>query len=188
VTVGAYPGTFNPPTVAHLAIAEAARRQGQLDRLDLVVSRVPLGKDPVHPPLEHRLQVLEAIAATRPWLGVRVTDQQLIAEVAAGYDAVVLGSDKWLQIQDPAWYGSLAARDRTLAALPRLLLIARPTHPLSGPLPAGAVLLAIDPGHRPVSSSAVRAGRKEWLAAEAAAAGWWGQPDPDRPNPPGRGD
>src|SRR6202043_2838549 len=89
VTVGAYPGTFNPPTVAHLSIAEAARRQGALDRLDLVVSTVPLGKDPLGPPLEARVSVLEAIAATRPWLGVRVTDRQLIAEVVDGYDAVV---------------------------------------------------------------------------------------------------
>ena len=119
VAVGAYPGTFNPPTVAHLAIAEAARQQGGLDRLDLVVSAMPLGKDPARPPLERALAVLEAIAATRPWLGVRVTDQQLIADVAAGYDAVVVGADKWLQIVDPAWYGgSPAARDRPWRGCP----------------------------------------------------------------------
>ena len=82
--VGAYPGTFNPPTVAHLAIAEAACQQGRLARLDLVVSRHPLGKDPARPPLERRLEVLNAIAATRPWLGVQLTDQPLIADVAEG--------------------------------------------------------------------------------------------------------
>ena len=172
--VGAYPGTFNPPTVAHLAIAEAARQQGRLARLDLVVSRQPLGKDPAGPPLERRLQVLHAIAATRPWLGVRLTDQRLIAEVAAGYDAVVLGADKWLQINDPAWYaGSLSTRDQTLARLPRLLLVPRPPHALPDNLPPGTLVLDVDAGHHAVSSTAARAGRLDWMAPEAVAAGWW---------------
>jgi hypothetical protein len=170
VTVGAYPGTFNPPTVAHLSIAEAARRQGGLDRLDLVVSTVPLGKDPIGPPLEVRVSVLEAMAATRPWLGVRVTDRQLIAEVADGYDAVVVGADKWLQIVDPAWYGGSAeARDRAVARLPRVLVVARPPHTLPAELPAGTLLLDIDAEHGPVSSTAARRGRRDWMAAEAAA-------------------
>ena len=181
--VGAYPGTFNPPTVAHLSIAEAAWQQGHLDRLDLVVSRMPLGKDPAHPSFERRLSVLEAVAASRAWLGVKVTDNQLIAEVAAGYDAVVLGADKWLQVNDPAWYdGSPAARDQALAGLPRLLLVARPPHPIPPHLPPGTLVLAVDSRHGEVSSTAARAGRHEWMAAEAVAAGWWGDPrrDPDR--------
>jgi hypothetical protein len=172
--VGAYPGTFNPPTVAHLAIAEAARRQGYLDRVDLVVSRTPLGKEPAHPPLERRMRVLEQVAATRPWLGVRLTDQQLIVDVAAGYDAVVLGADKWLQINDPAWYaGSLSRRDQTLARLPRLFLVPRPPHALPQDLPPGTLVLDVHPDHQPVSSTGARAGRHDWMLPEAAAAGWW---------------
>jgi hypothetical protein len=174
VAVGAYPGTFNPPTIAHLAIADAARRQGRLDRLDLVVSRLPLGKDPAQPSLERRMRVLDSIAATRPWLGVRLTDQQLIADVSAGYDAVVVGADKWAQINDPVWYaGSPAGRDATLARLPRLLLVPRPPHPLPSDLPPGAVILQVHPDHGSVSSTEARAGRLEWMASEAAAAGWW---------------
>jgi nicotinate-nucleotide adenylyltransferase len=172
--VGAYPGTFNPPTVAHLAIAEAARRQGGLDRVDLLVSRLPLGKDPAQPSLPRRLTVLEAIAATRPWLGVRLTDQQLLADVAAGYDAVVLGADKWVQINDVVWYANdPVTRDATLARLPRLLLVPRPPFALSSNLPPDALILEIDPDHRSVSSSEARAGRLEWMAPEAAVAGWW---------------
>jgi hypothetical protein len=178
--VGVYPGTFNPPTVAHLAIAAAARQQGRLARLDLLVSRQPLGKDPTRPPFERRLEVLQAIAATRPWLDVRITDQQLIADLAAGYDAVVLGADKWLQINDPSWYsGSPSSRDQTLARLPRLLLVPRPPHVLSGDLPPGALLLDVDPGHRMVSSTAARTGHPDWMAPEAAAAGWWHDPGPE---------
>jgi hypothetical protein len=176
VAVGAYPGTFNPPTVAHLAIAEAARRQGQLDRVDLVVSRIPLGKDPTDPPFEQRAAVLEAMASSRDWLGVKLTDQQLIADLAAGYDAVVLGADKWDQINDPAWYaGSTSARDDVLVRLPRLLLVPRPPHDIPEQLLPGTLVLQIDPDHRVVSASGARAGRLDWMVPEALAAGWWGR-------------
>jgi hypothetical protein len=178
--VGAYPGTFNPPTIAHLAIAEAAVRQGRLDRLDLVVSLVPLGKEVPVPPFEDRVSVLEAIAATRPWLGVRVTEHQLISDVAAGYDAVVLGADKWLQVIDPIWYGGTrAARDEAVARLPRLVVVARPPHLIPEALPEGSILLEVGADHAGVSSTAARAGRREWMAAEAALSGRWvdGQPD-----------
>jgi hypothetical protein len=180
--VGAYPGTFNPPTIAHLSIAEAAWKQGGLDRVNLVVSTVPLGKDPSGPPFEARVSVLEAIAASRPWLGVRVTDRQLIAEVAAGYDAVVVGADKWLQVIDPAWYGgSISARDQALATLPRVLLVARPPHPLPADLPSGAILLDVGVEHAAVSSTGARRGRRDWMAPEAIlhdeATGAWTTPE-----------
>jgi murein DD-endopeptidase MepM/ murein hydrolase activator NlpD len=45
MAVGAYPGSFNPLTVAHLAIAEAARAVARLDRIDLTLSNVALGKE-----------------------------------------------------------------------------------------------------------------------------------------------
>jgi nicotinic acid mononucleotide adenylyltransferase len=59
---GAYPGTFDPPTLAHLAIAEAAVRQCRLDRVDLVLSLDPLGKPGARATLEHRLRVLDEMA------------------------------------------------------------------------------------------------------------------------------
>lgn len=184
--VGAYPGTFDPPTVAHLAVAGAAWRQGGLDAVHLVVSRAPLGKDPTVPSFEDRVAVLEEVAATRPWLEVRVTDGRLIAEVAAGYDAVIMGLDKWLQVVDPVWYGgSEAERDRAVASLPHVLLADR-HHPAGGAVPAivppaGLRRLEVDDGHRAVSSTSVRAGRREWMAAEAArfdaATGAWSDPE-----------
>jgi Cytidylyltransferase-like len=179
---GAYPGTFDPPTVAHIAIAEAARRQGGLDRVDLVVSRDPLGKDPALPTLAHRTAVLEDVASTRPWLGVKLTDKRLIAEVVEGYDAVVMGLDKWCQVCDPAWYGgSESARDRAVASLPRLLLAARAGYEMEGPLPEGSVVLDLGAAHHGVSSSAVRDGRRDLMLPEASAfdeaTGAWSDPD-----------
>jgi nicotinic acid mononucleotide adenylyltransferase len=180
--VGAYPGTFNPPTVAHLAIAEAAWRQGDLDRVELVLSRSPLGKDPAVPSFEHRLQVLDAVAASRPWLAVTVTDKRLIADVAAGYDAVIVGTDKWIQVCDPAWYGgSFLARDAALDRLPHVLLVERPGYQSIRPDPDRGLILIVDQEHAEVSSSRVRAGRRDWMAPEAAAfdeaTGAWSQPD-----------
>jgi len=179
--VGAYPGTFDPPTVAHLAIAEVARTQGGLEKVHLILSTAPLGKGPTIPRFEHRLAVLEAIASTRPWLEVRVTEAQLIADIAPGFDAVVMGSDKWLQVIDPAWYGgSVAARDDTVSSLPLILVAVREGVPLSDPLPRHYLLLNVDQQHAGVSSSAVRGGRTEGMAAEAAqfdeATGAWSDP------------
>ena len=203
VRVGAYPGTFDPPTVAHLAVAEAALTQGGLDEVHLVLSRSPLGKAPTVPSFDDRVEVLEAVAATRPWLGVRVTDHRLVVDLATGYDAVIMGLDKWLQVLDPLWYGgSTEARDRAVAGLPPVLLAprtgpdraaaGRPGEPgagspggysVAGP---GAGLhrlhrLEMHPDHGPVSSTLVRAGRVEWMLPEAAAfdarTGAWTDPE-----------
>ena len=41
--IGVYPGSFDPPTIAHVHLAERAIEQCGLDRLDLVISVVTLG-------------------------------------------------------------------------------------------------------------------------------------------------
>jgi Cytidylyltransferase-like len=166
MTTGAYPGSFNPPTRAHLAIAQAAVRQLGLDRLDLIVSRVALGKEGVErPQLQDRLMVLEEVAASRPWLGALVTDHRLLADVAAGYDVVVMGADKWAQVVDPAWYGgSAAARDEAVARLPRVVVAPRPGYDT-----VGVHVLDVDPDHLHVSSTAARSHRADWMVPEAAA-------------------
>jgi nicotinic acid mononucleotide adenylyltransferase len=173
--IGVYPGTFNPPTVAHLAIAEAAAEQAGLDRVELVISRVALGKEDLEQPSpQERLAVLLAVAATRPWLGARTTTDQLLADIAAGADAVVVGADKWAQIVDPVWYGgSTTSRDAALERLPLILVAPRPPFPLPQDQPGRVQSLYLDPGHRPVSSSAVRAGQRTWMLDEAHASGLW---------------
>ncbi len=174
---GIYPGSFNPLTVAHLAVAEAAGEAFGLDRVDLVVSRVALVKGAVERPrLMDSLRVLEEAADTRAWLGVALRDEQLFVDLAKGYDVVVMGADKWEQLHDPAFYGGSARdRDAALAALPQVAVVDRP--PLLAP---PEVRLDVHPDHHPVSSSDVRAGRHDWMAAEAAAfdaaTGAWSDP------------
>jgi hypothetical protein len=166
--------------VAHLAIGEAARVQGAVDRVVWVVSELALGKEDVSvPTLAHRLEVLHSVAAGRDWLGVELTPAQLIVDVAAGYDVLVLGADKWAQVVDPAWYGGdPSARDAALARLPPTLVVPRP--PFPPPDHPAARQLVLGPDHHAVSSSAVRSGRWEWMLPEAvrfdARTGAWSDP------------
>lgn len=186
--IGAYPGSFNPPTIAHLAIAEAAVLQLDLDRVDLVISIDPLGKDGASQVrLRDRLTVLRALAAERPWLAVRTTEHRLITDIAEGYDVIVVGADKWAQMLDPRWYGdSVARRDRAVAALGTVALAPRPVDPApAGPLIdlVGPLVVELDlhPSHHAVSATSVRAGRREWMADAAAAfddeTGAWSDPE-----------
>lgn len=168
MSVGCYPGSFNPLTIAHLAIASAARHTFRLERVDLVLSRVALGKENVERARwQDRFAVLERAAASRPWLGAVATDGQLLVEIAAGYDALVLGADKWAQVLDPSFYGgSVETRDAAVAALPPLAIVRRPgTHV---EVPAGATVLVLPAALEEASSTSVRLGRAEWMAPEAA--------------------
>lgn len=162
-TRGVYPGSFDPPTIAHVAIAEAAVLAGALDQLDLAISRVALGKDAaMQRPLDARLEMVERLTSSRPWLRVVVTDAQLITDIAVGYDLVVMGADKWAQVRDPAWYeGSVAARDAALARLSRVLVAPRPGFEV-----VGARVLEVPDHLGAVSSSAARAGEHELIAPE----------------------
>ena len=157
---GAYPGTFDPPTIAHLAIAEAARAQCGLDQVDLVVNRDPLGKTHLRP-LAARMAMLEAVAESRPWLTVVVTDKLHLADIANGYDVLILGADKWEQVLDVSFYESADARDDAVARLPRLAVAPRLEHRV----PDECVVLAV--ALDDVSSTAARAGRHDLVLPEA---------------------
>lgn len=162
---GAYPGSFNPLTRAHLAVAAAARDQHHLREVHLVVSRVALGKErPDGPDLQHRLEVLRQAASTRPWLRVVVTDAQLVADIADGYGVVIMGADKWAEVNDPAFYPSPAARDAALRRLPTPAVAPRPPYEV----PAEHRLdLPVDLAD--ASSTEARRGRLDLMAPEAAA-------------------
>jgi hypothetical protein len=120
--------------------------------------------------------VLEQVATARARIGVAVTDARLIADVARGYDVVVMGADKWAQVLDPAWYESIEARDAALAGLPEVYVV-----PRAGDRPVGVQLLAVGDDLAEVSSSLARAGHVHLMVPEAAAfdarTGAWSDPD-----------
>jgi hypothetical protein len=143
-----------------VAIAEAALAASGLDGVDLVLSRVALGKEGGHhASLDERVAGIERLG--RDHLRAVVTDARLVADVAAGYGAVVVGADKWHQLHDVSFYGDGASMAGALARLPRLLVAPR----AGVALPGGVEVLDVDPAITEVSSSAVRAGREEWRAS-----------------------
>jgi nicotinic acid mononucleotide adenylyltransferase len=123
--VGLLPGSYDPPTVAHVAMAEAALRD-HVDLVVLVYSVRTLPKEgEAHPPLldePERIEALVRVAAAHPGSAAGLASHGLLADQATAAWArfpqaelsLVMGSDKVLQLLDPKWYGD---RDATLASL-----------------------------------------------------------------------
>jgi nicotinamide-nucleotide adenylyltransferase len=128
------PGSFDPMTVGHAALAEAVQKEGS-EFVLFVYSAGTLEKQTgpggaVRPPLlqsEDRLLALMAFCRPRKGLGVAICSHGLYADQAeAGRTAfprselvLGMGSDKVIQLFDPIWYDD---RD---AALDRLFSLAR---------------------------------------------------------------
>ena len=167
-----YPGSFDPPTIAHVHLAETAIAQLGLDRVDFAISALTLGKDDSRlAPIDDRVAELTAISSGNNRIGVITTPHSLVADIAEGYEVIILGADKWHQVLDPVWYADVDARNEALQRLPLVALAARPpwTMPSEDPAadpPEGVnvVVLDTDPSHHPVSATDVRAGREEWRA------------------------
>lgn len=163
-----YPGSFNPPTIAHLDLGEAVREQRNVDIIVWSLSTITLGKDgDVHPSIRERAIVLEAIAKEYEWLEVQVTDAQLLTDIAAGFDVLIMGADKWEQINKSEWYGAEEARDRAIAALPELAIAPRPPHRA----PPGYLVNFTN--NELVSSTAAREGADYLMLPHAKASGLW---------------
>ena len=167
----AYPGSFSPPTHAHLAIASAAHRHFELATVEWVVSRDALGKaHAAGPTLEARVEVLHEAAAEFPWLTVSVTEHRFIADIADGYDAIVVGADKWRQVLDPSWYADADECERMRARLGRVLVVPRHDDDLADlDDRRGIDIVTIEPEHRSTSSSSARAGDVHLMLPAARA-------------------
>ena len=167
-----YPGSFDPPTIAHVHLAETAIAQLGLDRVDFAISALTLGKDDSRlAPIDDRVAELTAISSGNNRIGVITTPHSLVADIAECYEVIILGADKWHQVLDPVWYADVDARNEALQRLPLVALAARPPWTMPGEDPAAdppegvnVVVLDTDPSHHPVSATDVRAGREEWRA------------------------
>ncbi len=146
-------------------MAEAARDQHQLDAVVISISRAPLGKEVVERPgFDDRVGVVQAWVDGHPWLALQVTDQRLLADIAQNFDLMILGADKYHQIQDPRWYGGEAERDAAMERLGPVAVAPRP--PLSVP---ADVALDLDPDVMAIySSTLAREGRTDLMVPAAA--------------------
>jgi|TARA_B110000263_G_scaffold238194_1_gene239186 nicotinic acid mononucleotide adenylyltransferase len=161
---GIYPGSFNPPTSAHIEISEAAREAHHLKKVVWSVSRISLAKENVTLPIfEDRILVLHDVASKIAWLDIQVTDRQLLADIAKGYDLLIMGADKWHQIHDPKFYSDdLGKRDDAINSLPQVAVAPRST--LKVP---SEIALTVPESVTNVSSSMARNGQTSMMLPEA---------------------
>lgn len=174
--IAVMPGTFNPPTFAHFAMAQCAVEQAGIVRVDWTVSKVSLGKETLAlPTLQQRIEVLERVAAKHEWLSIDVTEHQLIVDVARPYDALIVGADKWAQVVDERWYADAQARDVALTELPPVVLVA-PRDGAADPADASSGRirsLDLSAHYQAMSSTRARTTDPHLMLPEAAASGYW---------------
>jgi nicotinic acid mononucleotide adenylyltransferase len=185
------PGAYNPPTRAHLALADAARARG-FDRVLFSLGTITLDKRESGLALDERLHLLAEITSGQEGLGVVLHNRGLYAEQAEALRRAcpgvelftfVVGMDKVGQIFDARYYRDL---ESSLAALfDRARLLVAPRGALDHA--AFASLLAdeparryadrvdwleLDPRWRALSATAVR----ERMARGEPAAEWLPEP------------
>jgi nicotinate-nucleotide adenylyltransferase len=133
--VGVLPGSFDPLTAAHAALARAALRHGGLSSLLFLLNVYVVDKaDTAQAALADRALVLLRHVARRPRCGVAVCNRGLYVEeaealaplVPAGAELwFVVGHDKIEQIFDPRYYADRDAALDRLFALAGLLVAPR---------------------------------------------------------------
>ena len=169
-----YPGSFNPPTVGHIAIVNSAIRRFSISEIHLAISTIALGKEKLAvPSVADRIEILERSLSQFPEASVLETRKQLIADIAEGYDLVILGADKWAQLHDLSFYRNQTHMAECLRRLPKLAVA--PRNNIEVPQ---EILLAVPEEINSVSSSQVREGKFEWMTKEAYEIGknrgFWG--------------
>jgi nicotinic acid mononucleotide adenylyltransferase len=165
---GLLPGTFNPFTRAHAALAVAGHRAG-LRPVVLAMAPVSLAKEGLeraHP--VDRLDWVAAWARRHPWALVAAASHPLLVDMAealgaatGGEVALLLGADKAAQLVEPHWYDDPAAAMDRLGRAATLLVAERAEHRA----PALPVRSA------PLPTAAWVPGRSATQARAAAAAG-----------------
>lgn len=79
--LGVLSGTFNPPTRAHLALAERAAEQLTLDEVVFVLPEMPPHKEQLEATLEERAELLVAAIRLRPDFSAAIVSHGLFLEI-----------------------------------------------------------------------------------------------------------
>jgi nicotinic acid mononucleotide adenylyltransferase len=133
--VGVMSGSFNPPTLAHCALAESARTRSKLDAVVWTISRITIDKEHVtRASLESRLAILDTLVTNRPNEAVAVINRGLyVSQIEAFRRALpqlrtitfIVGFDKIEQILDKRYYTNRTESLNTLFSQARILVAPR---------------------------------------------------------------
>jgi nicotinamide-nucleotide adenylyltransferase len=176
-----FPGSFNPPTTAHLALLKQARQFGRLHGGMLVyaaMSKRTTDKETVERPLlVDRILLLDTVLHNHlRHIGILLFNRGLYVEQAeairsqypdVGKLYFLLGFDKIVQIFDARYYENRDKALRELFALADILVAPRAgagpaelsallAQPENAPFAAHVHALPLDASYRDISSSRVR--------------------------------
>ncbi len=167
--------SFNPPTLAHLRMAELAHVDLGYPEVVLELAIANVDKAATDAPLHERMMMMRAIAEPRPWLSIAVaTHGRFLDKMTALRThfpttdvCFIVGYDTLVRVFDPKYYThrdaelralfdqtSFACANRERAgddALRELLLI-----PTNAPYAEGVRPMALDSYHAGLSSTSVR--------------------------------
>ncbi len=185
------PGSYNPPTSAHLALAEAGRQAIPQAGLFLALGTTIIDKERTErATLLDRLLLLDQIARRSGQIGVLLTNQGLYVEQAraaraafprAGQIVFVVGYDKIEQIFDARYYQDRDAALKELFSLASFLVAPRAGHaaddvaallsrPENREFQASVHVLPFPADYREVASSQIRAAFQTEPDEQATAA------------------
>jgi nicotinate-nucleotide adenylyltransferase len=131
--IGVFGGTFDPPHLAHLILAEQCREQARLDQVSFIpAARPPHKREPVLTPYAQRLEMLELAIAGQPAFQTDTLERDrpgpsytadTLAELHRLHPAaeffLLIGSDTLHDL--PHWHAP-----QQVAELATLLVVARP--------------------------------------------------------------
>lgn len=124
--LGVLDSSFNPPTHAHLRMLELARQRHRFALNLLLLAKKNVDKKVFGESLEHRVQMMECVAASIPDTAVGLTAHGRFVDKAKalkdlfGHDCeihFILGFDTVVRLFDPKYYDDMNAALEELFAL-----------------------------------------------------------------------
>jgi nicotinate (nicotinamide) nucleotide adenylyltransferase len=121
--LGIFPASFNPPTMAHLALIREAKKQGRLDEILLLLDIQAMDKEPVGAAFEDRLAMLIKAFGRDPNISIGLSNRgrflEKIKPLRKYYPEPILfffivGFDTIVRVMDKKYYHN---RSRSLDAL-----------------------------------------------------------------------
>ena len=113
--LGIFPASFNPPTMAHLALIREARRTGDLDEILVLLDIAAMDKRPAGSKFGDRLQMLKMVFRRDPTISIGLSNRGLFAEKLTPLRALypspiqfsfIGGFDTILRVIDKKYYGN----------------------------------------------------------------------------------
>ena len=111
-TLGVFPASFNPPTLAHLHLVKEAKRRFSLQEVALILDTRPMDKEIVGAPLEDRVLMLLGLFGKRGDISIGICNEGLFVGKLKALQALmpearvrfIMGYDTMVRLFDPRYY------------------------------------------------------------------------------------